>query len=301
MVYRTSFAVVLSGLLAFGEGCAARQSLPEAAPYKASYGEAVAADSSPSSEEGGTRAQASMPVGVGRGQPARQVPAVPMPAGPAAAAGLGAAGAPASKGKQAASDKVASSEEAPGTPILIYAGALALLVDPAAFAATIDSATELATKLGGFVGRHDDRSVTLRVPSTHFREAMRELEKLGAVQSRNVAAEDVTEEFHDLDVRLRSLQATRKRLEELLQKAANIHDVLEVEEQLARVTGEIDRIEGRIRFLQSHAALSTITVTLAPKTPTALKTLAPLPPRTIPLPIGWFSSLGIDYLLELSR
>jgi len=272
MVYRTSFAVVLSGLLAFGEGCAARQSLPEAAPYKASYGEAVAADSSPSSEEGGTRAQASMPVGE-----------------------------PASKGKQAASDKVASSEEAPGTPILIYAGALALLVDPAAFAATIDSATELATKLGGFVGRHDDRSVTLRVPSTHFREAMRELEKLGAVQSRNVEAEDVTEEFHDLDVRLKSLHATRKRLEELLQKAANIHDVLEVEEQLARVTEEIDRIEGRIRFLQSHAALSTITVTLAPKTPTALKTLAPLPPRTIPLPIGWFSSLGIDYLLELSR
>ncbi len=227
--------------------------------------------------------------------------AAPTAPAPASAGAQAAGGAVARNAKGIANDKATSSDEATAAPIIIYAGALALLVDPVTFATTIDATIELATSLGGFVGRHDDRTVTLRVPSIRFREAMRALEKLGTVQSRLVEAQDVTEEFHDLDVRLKSLVATRKRLEELLQKAANIKDVLEVEEQLSRVTGEIDRIEGRIRYLQSHAALSTITISLAAKTATALTILAPPPARTTPLPIPWLSSLGVDRLLELSR
>ena len=213
------------------------------------------------------------------------------PTAPASARAQAAGGAVARNAKGIANDKATSSDEATAAPIIIYAGALALLVDPVTFATTIDATIELATSLGGFVGRHDDRTVTLRVPSIRFREAMRALEKLGTVQSRLVEAQDVTEEFHDLDVRLKSLVATRKRLEELLQKAANIKDILEVEEQLSRVTGE----------MQSHAALSTITISLAAKTATALTILAPPPARTTPLPIPWLSSLGVDRLLELSR
>jgi hypothetical protein len=206
------------------------------------------------------------------------------------------------KGKQAPADKAPVEDESK-EHVIIYTGGLTLLVEAGSFATAIDTMVEHAARVGGFVARHDDRSITLRVPSARFRESMRELEKLGEVQSRNVEAQDVTEEYHDLGIRLKSLQATRKRLEELLARAANIHDVLEVEEQLARVNGEIDRIEGRLRFLASHAAMSTIHVSLLPRTPSNLQKLIPPPPppRTVPLPIRWLSALGIDRLLELSR
>ena len=273
--------------LFFASGCASRASKSPGGAFPSPYAAESASDS-PAAQPG------SMPVMASRPAPASMPGASPRGANDQAAG-------PSSKGKRDGADKGAPSDDASSAPLLVYVATLALLVEPTTYESTIDRAIELASQFGGYVSNHNDRTVTVRIPSNRFRDAMRELEKLGALLSRAVQAEDITEEFHDLDVRLKTLQATRKRLEELLQKAANIHEVLEVEEQLARVTGEIDRSEGRLRFLQSHASLSTITVTLAPKTPASLTSLAPLPPRTVPLPIGWFSSLGIHRLLELSR
>ncbi len=255
-------------------GCAA--GLPEAAPpVDAPY--APPADAA----KGGAVAA-----------PPGQVPAAPAIPGPGAA-----------KGKEVASDKTV--EQADRAELIIYTGNLSLLVDQPEFGKTLDSAIDTVAGMGGYVAKQDNQSVTVRVPSARFRDAMRELEKLGEVQSRNVEAQDVTEEAHDLEVRLTSLKATRKRLEEFLQRAANIAEVLQVEGELARVSGEIDKVEGRMRFLQSRAAMSTITVSLLPKPKQEpLKQVEtpppPPPPHTLALPIDWLSSVGIDRLLQLN-
>ena len=70
------------------------------------------------------------------------------------------------------------------------------------------------------------------------------------------SADDVSEEFHDLEVRLGNLRATRTRLQEFLGRATGINDMLTVEKELERVALEIDHIEGRLEFLRTRAAMS---------------------------------------------
>ena len=102
----------------------------------------------------------------------------------------------------------------------------------------------------------------LRIPSDHFDDATSSIVGLGIPQSRDTTSQDVTEEFVDIERRL----ANKKRLEERILKllennAGNIKDVIEVETQLARVREDIERMEGRIKYLADNVAMSTITVT----------------------------------------
>ncbi len=212
-------------------------------------------------------------------------------------------GAPASaKAKETASDKT-NAGDADRAELIIYTGFLGEQVADDAFAKTIDAAGDVAPAMGGWVDKQNNNSIQMRVPSARFRDAMRELEKLGDVQQRSVEAQDVTEEAHDLDVRLSSLKAARKRIEELLARAANMSEILQVQAELAKVTAEIDQIEGRLRFLQAHAAMSTIMLSLTAKLKTAepIKQVEPPPPppHTVALPIDWLPQLGIDRLLRL--
>lgn len=232
---------------------------------------------------------------------------VPQPVGaPVKPGAAGQRPAPGAHGaKQADADAPKASEQARGiAQMLIYTAQLALLVDQAAFATTIDQVVDAALGLGGYLASHDNASVQVRVPSARFREALKHMEKLGTVTARSVQVQDVSEEFNDLEVRLKSLRATRDRLEQFLARAKDIQEVLSVERELSRLNGEIDRIEGRMRFLSSRAAFSTITVSLQPKPKTVVAGPQdegpPPPPRTIPLPIPWLDAVGLDRLLQLT-
>lgn len=190
--------------------------------------------------------------------------------------------------------------------MLIYTGQLDLRVDGKAIPMFIDQVVETAAKLGGYIQRQDNTSVTVRVPSARFREALTAIGKFGEVINRSIEVQDVSEEYYDLGVRLQSLKATRKRLEEFLKRAKNIQEVLRLEQELSRLAGEIDRIEGRMRFLSARATFSTITVRFTPRPePQGMVKPPPPPPppapkpRTIPLPIDWLQSVGIDSLLQL--
>jgi hypothetical protein len=188
-----------------------------------------------------------------------------------------------------------------GDAMLIFDGQVHMQVD--AVAKSIDAVVDVAVAAGGYVAQQDDRSVTVRVPSKRFRDAMREMEAVGEVTHRGVQAADVSEEFHDLGVRLKSLMATRARLEQFLGRASNIEEVLRVEQELSRLNGEIDRIQGRMRFLEARASFSTITVSLEakPEAPKKIVEAPPPPPaaQTIALPIDWLPSVGIEQLLRL--
>lgn len=176
-------------------------------------------------------------------------------------------------------------------PMLIYTAQLSMAVFEVA--ASLSRVEAIAREVGGYLGRRDDRAITVRVPVARFDEALRAIEGLGDVLSRNVSTQDVTEEYHDLEVRLRNLRAVRDRIEQLLAKATKVEDSLMIERELNRVAAEIDRIEGRLKFLRDRAAYSTITVTFAPRTKETVRK------GPFQLPVPWLHELGIARLLDL--
>jgi hypothetical protein len=131
---------------------------------------------------------------------------------------------------------------------------------------------QLAARLGGYVansdievGNHRQRQgdIEVKVPAERFEEALSGLTPIGRLESVNVEAQDVGEEFVDITARMDNAKRLERRLIELLStRTGKLKDVLAVEEALARVREEIERHEGRIRYLKAHTAMSTLTVTV---------------------------------------
>lgn len=133
-----------------------------------------------------------------------------------------------------------------------------------------------AEQLGGYVvsvqtsGSEENlrSSIVFRVPAEQFENALSGVEGLASkVFSRNVSGDDVTEEFVDLESRLRNLEATRDRLLDLLTRATRVEDALQVNNALTDVQGQIEQIRGRMQYLTTSAAFSTISVDLTPIPP----------------------------------
>ncbi len=102
-----------------------------------------------------------------------------------------------------------------------------------------------------------------RCPSLRFDELTEGLQPIGRLEFVNVGAEDVSEEFVDLTARVGNGRRLEDRLVELLRtRTGKLQDVLSVERELARVREEIERMEGRLRFLKTSAQLSTLSVSL---------------------------------------
>jgi hypothetical protein len=130
----------------------------------------------------------------------------------------------------------------------------------------------MAQQLGGFVantsvvgGRDQVRSATLelRIPAARFDEAVSGLSPVGKVESVNVMAEDVGEEFVDVSARVANARRLEERLVRLLaSQTGRLQDVLAVERELARVREEVERYEGRMRYLQTRVAVSTLVINL---------------------------------------
>lgn len=176
-------------------------------------------------------------------------------------------------------------------PLLVYTAQITLAVFEVNN--SLNAVEGLGKDLGGFMARRDDASITIRVPVSRFDEAVKKIEKIGDMLHRNVVAEDVTEEFRDLEVQLKGARAVQERLTQLLAKATKVEESIAIEKELDRVTSEIDRIEGRMKFLKDRAAYSTITVTFQPK---ASENLTQTPFR---LPGKWLYELGLGRLLSL--
>ncbi len=104
-------------------------------------------------------------------------------------------------------------------------------------------------------------TAVFRVPPKDLDAVLAELRKLGEVESENVTGEDVTEQYVDLDARLKNFKAVRDRLLKIMdERAREVKDILEVERELARVGGEIESLEGRLKYLDRQVDLSTVTV-----------------------------------------
>jgi hypothetical protein len=176
-------------------------------------------------------------------------------------------------------------------PVLIYTATLTMAVFQVERG--LKDVEELARELGGFLAHRSNDAITVRVPAGRFHETLARLEKLGDITHRQLDAQDITQEYLDLEVRLRSARAVRERLEQLLARAARVDDSIAIERELERVTGEIERLQGRLKYLRDRADYSTITVTFAPR---AQELVAK---DTFKLPFPWLDQLGLGRLLQL--
>ena len=106
-------------------------------------------------------------------------------------------------------------------------------------------------------------TITIRVAADKFDVMVDELSKIGKVMNQNINGRDVTEEFMDSEARLKTQRELESRLLTLLaEKTANLTSVVEVEQKLAQVRENIEKTEGRMRFLKDQASYSTLTVSV---------------------------------------
>ncbi|MEQ1644401.1 MAG: DUF4349 domain-containing protein [Pyrinomonadaceae bacterium] len=135
--------------------------------------------------------------------------------------------------------------------------------------------TAIAERNGGFVAdsqqsssnvqsnKRDTVSMSIRIPSEKFAATLDEIrQESGQIIFESIKGDDVTEEFIDVEARLKAKKALEQQFVEIMKRAGNVEDALNVQSQLADVRGEIEKIEGRKRFLENQTSLSTIKIKL---------------------------------------
>jgi len=131
----------------------------------------------------------------------------------------------------------------------------------------------IAAAAGGFVassnfsyqGDQQIAAVTIRVPAGAYQDVLRQVRALGAkVDSEASNASDVTEEYSDLQARIRTLEATETQLLQLLGQAKNVSEVLQVQDRLNSVRTQIEQAKGRVALLDKLSDFATISVSLRP-------------------------------------
>lgn len=177
----------------------------------------------------------------------------------------------AEKGPAGQPDKPAPNDEAGTIPRkIVYTGTLEIRVKD--FDETVNAITSVLENYKGYIAKSDmtidigsrrQAKWTLKVPVDQFRPAMNALAALGTTLRNSTDSQDVTEEFVDVTARVKNLKQEEDALNKLMKDASNsLADVLKLRDQIKNVRGDIERAEGRLKFLSSNAALSTINLSI---------------------------------------
>ena len=153
---------------------------------------------------------------------------------------------------------------------IIKNGSLDLIVERAE--ETVDEIKVIAQEFEGFVENVNifevsrdvkEGYITIRLPADRFDEAINAIKELAIkVEREQVDARDVTEQFIDLEARLKNLKAEEEQYLKILKQAETVEDLLNVSRELANVRGRIERIEGQLKFLSRQIDMSSISVHL---------------------------------------
>jgi len=174
-----------------------------------------------------------------------------------------------------------------------------------------DQVQRIALGLGGDIlslaqsGSGEQRSATLqiRVPQGRFNDALRQIRDIGDVEvvSSNIDGKDVTDQFVDLQARLKAKQDEEQRYLALLARADKVDDILKIDAVLAQVRTQIEQLTGQVNSIKARTTFSTITVQVSPVAPQPVPTLDPLkaydPSKTVERAVAALASLmrvGLD-------
>lgn len=173
------------------------------------------------------------------------------------------------------SEKIAGEEEKPANSkivndrMVIYTANLSIEVS--SYKKTLSFIQKELEKTDGYivesnaysVGKDDsvEGTITVRIPQEGFHTFLQSVESGSTkVLNRSISGQDVTEEFVDLDSRLKSKQVVERRLLEFMEKAEKTEDLLNISSDLAAIQEEIEQIKGRMNFLDNQVSLATVTL-----------------------------------------
>ena len=131
---------------------------------------------------------------------------------------------------------------------------------------------DITKKFGGYIskttssqnnGGKKQGTLTIKVPADKYEDLISEISGIGKVMSQNISSNDITEEYIDLEARLKTQKELEERLLKLLaDKTARLTDVVEVEQKLASVRQVIESIDGKMRYMRNQSEMSTLTLSL---------------------------------------
>jgi hypothetical protein len=172
--------------------------------------------------------------------------------------------------REAAGDDFFAGEGSPIDRSIVKTGEITIEV--LNVGSTLGQVRAMAVDLGGHVGGSqagtlDDRAtVTLRIPSHRFDEALDRLHQLdGDVLAETTREDDVTGTIVDLEARIQNLHASEAQYRLLLERAEKIDDILSVQSRLDQVRGQIEQLEAQLKQISGQADLATLTVSLVPQ------------------------------------
>ncbi len=187
--------------------------------------------------------------------------------------------APPKSAAAAAKPAEAKAGEVAGAPVggvfdrmIIYAAQTSMEVKDVT--QSLDDIANLAVRQNGFVvssnfrfeGERKVATITIKVPALVYQATLAELRRLAIkVEDENTKSQDVTEEFSDLDSQLRNLRATEDRYLDLLKRANTIDEILKVQARIDETRRQIDRIRGRMDYLDKTSEMASITISLFSK------------------------------------
>lgn len=178
----------------------------------------------------------------------------------------------------------------PAARKMVYNARLSIAV--AQVDASIERCSTAVDELGGYISQRDNSTLTCRVPATQFEPFVEALRGYGRVLLQSMNALDVTKQHRDLTIRLENARKSRTRLLALLDKAERVEDMLKIEEQLRRLTAEIEQMTGELKYLDDQISLSTVTVRFEPVAAAANQRR---PKRSRFL---WINMVGVEHALR---
>jgi uncharacterized protein DUF4349 len=176
--------------------------------------------------------------------------------------------------------------------LMIYTASYELLVP--SVADSVRNFVERIEGLGGYLQKRENERLTCRVPAARFRELIGGMASFGAVIRESLSAADVTRDYMDLEIRIENAEKSRQRLLAILEKATKVEEVLAIETDLRRLTEEIERMKGELRFLGDQIAFSTVSVLFRSSAP------EPAPIRTRERSrFEWLNQVGVEHVLSI--
>lgn len=159
---------------------------------------------------------------------------------------------------------------------IIFTATLSLRADDVS--RTYVTAVDLARQNGGYLEKsqftNDDRednsrrtaSLTIRVPVANYNALLESLRTVNgaSVETEGSSSNEVTDQYTDMQSRLRNLERTESRYLELMAQAKTIQDILTVQDRLSSVRSQIEQIQGRLNVLDHQSELATVNVTISP-------------------------------------
>lgn len=149
---------------------------------------------------------------------------------------------------------------------------LELEIEDGKFEKIVFDITRLAENNGGFIshtqsysdsdGNLTSGSITLRIPKDKYSSSLDLVKGMGTVKSIEVSGQDVTQEYTDLESRLRNMEAQEEILLDLMAQSKNVSDSIEVQRELNYVQEQVEIIKGRMNYLDNMVSFSTIDIYL---------------------------------------